>query len=173
MGLSVRTWLELVATIAAVVGVLWWRHALIADGEAIRGAADTKARQEQHDADARENADTIQGLRGDQARLLAQLNAPRPNPPTDLRVVSGGGMRVTAHQLRPGSAPSPAQSCLPANGGLDSGLPGGGGGGDVGPGVRDIALAGELLADYRQRLWDLEVKETANGRSHPAGGSAR
>lgn len=163
MGLSVRTWLELVATILGVVGVLWWRHALIADGEAIRGAADTKARQEQHDADARDSADTISGLRAD----LARLSAPRPNPPTDLRVVSGGGMRVTARQLRPGPPAPAAQPGLPPNGGLDTGLPGGGGSGDVGPGVRDIALAGELLADYRQRLWDLEVKETSNGRSHP------
>jgi hypothetical protein len=86
--------------------------------------------------------------------LRARLNMPVPH----LRVCQP--TQYTRAVPEPGGVPGGAQPTGPADPGNDSGVPVGSGGGDVGQGVRDLALAGELVAIYRGRAVDWALKQS-------------
>jgi hypothetical protein len=137
--------------IAAVAGVLaWWHHQAVVEGEARITAQDAKARQEQHDADTKTNADTVAQLQQDNVRLKALAAAPAPS------VLCVPQVRY----VRAGPAPGPAQPAVaPANGASAAGVPAGSGVVDLGEPLRNIEIAAQYAADYRQRLWQWSVRQ--------------
>lgn len=134
--------------------MIWWHHDAVVEGEAKIEASTHEAVEKQQLADAQASQDVIDGLNQDKLRLQAQIDA-KPAPPP-LHVC--GRVYWVDRPLPQGTSTTRAAAGEPANPSLDSGVPAGGGSGDVGPGVRAIAEAGELLALYYQRLNEWAVK---------------
>jgi hypothetical protein len=135
------------------VAMIWWHADAVKIGEEKCHAATQKAVEEQYQADARASQDTIESLASEKARLEALLNS---RPPAVIRKC-GSVLRVE-RPVPAGGNPPATQPAEPADRTHDRNLPEGGGSGDVGPGVRAIAAAGELLALYRQQLYEWSLK---------------
>jgi len=130
----------------------WWHHDAVLEGMAKCQAAQKAALEKQHNEDLQANEDAVAGLEADKRALQAELASQPPPALVCKRVL------YVHRPLPPGtSAPAtpPSQPAQPPD---DRGVPPGGGGGDVGPGVRALAAAGELVADYEERLYEWAVK---------------
>lgn len=149
-------YLSLIAGILVLgaAAMIWWHHDAVLQGAAECQKRVSQALADQQVKDAKASQDVIDELNQDKASLQAQLAL---KPPPVIRSCRDRVLYVD----RPVSAPGPTEGTQPpkpTNGPVDSGVSGGGGGGDVGPGVRAIAAAGELLAVYRARLEEWELK---------------
>ena len=142
--------------IVGSAGMAWWHHDAILEGERKCHASQEKALEEQHNADSKATTDAVEQLQNDKAQLQEAL-ANRP-PPVIRKC--GGVLRVERPLPAGGTAASPGAS-QPPDRAVDSGMPQGSGGGDVGEGVRALAEAGQLLAIYRARLlaWAQQTRE--------------
>lgn len=139
-----------------ILGVIlagWWHHDAVLEGIAKCQKQSAEAAANQHIQDAKASQDAIDGLNQDIQHLRDQVN----NPPI-IHICSG--VHHVDHPLPAGTSPPGAASGEPADRGTDRGVPAGSGGGDVGQGVRDVALAGELDALYYYRLykWATETR---------------
>lgn len=143
----------LVVILAVFVGMAWWHHDAVLEGEAKCQAQQREAIAQQHIKDAQASQDAIDELNQDKARLEAQLDS-KP-PPT---VHTCGRLYYTDRPLRPSPNTTRVQPGEPAEPVADSRVPAGSGGGDVGPGVRAIAAAGQLDALYYARLYEWTLK---------------
>lgn len=146
---------------ALAIGLIWWHHQAVIDGEAKIEAADKvavaheqKAIAKQKAADADEAQGVVDALHAQLATLSVQLErAPTVwlcHPTTSPRTMPASG--GTASRAQPGEPAQPA---------VDSGLLSGTGSGtDGGAVLLDIALAGEILATYRERTVDWALKQS-------------
>ena len=152
-------YLSLIVTIIAALAL--WHHQAVLQGEAKVKAADASAVQRQQEAadaqkakDQEEAKNAIQDLQG---QLDSLRSAPHPSDNV-VRLCSYAGRPSPLSSASP--APPGTQPTGSANEGRDSGVRSGGGGGDVGPGVRAIAEAGELLAIYREATVEWALKQS-------------
>jgi hypothetical protein len=131
------------------------------DGEARVRASDAaavekmrRAAQAQKEVDDALYASTIKSLQ--QQLAAAGAVAATPAPHMRLCVPTRYAGPVSA----PGAPASGAQPAKPADSSGDTGVrEGTGAGPDIGPGVRDLALAGAILATYRDRTYDWAVEQ--------------
>lgn len=142
----------LIILLLAVLGMVWWHHDAVMEGEAKCIAAQQKAIVDQRIKDAKASQDAILELQQDKIRLQSQLDA-KPPPVIHCRL-----QRYVDRPLQPGTTPTRAQPDEPADGSANTGVLERSSGGDVGAGMLAIAAAGELNALYRQRLYDWSVK---------------
>jgi hypothetical protein len=153
-----REWLYLGAILVIVLGLAWWHHSAVLEGEAKVQAADARAvlkaqqaAEAQKEADAQTATEAVGGLQH-------ELQDLRDHPPPP-RVVR---LRCDLPSGGPSSPPSPSSSSTesrpPASGGISS-LPGPAP--DVGPGLQRLALAcDELSAEHRALLlWARKVSQ--------------
>lgn len=156
LGLATGTELRLAAygvLLAAIGGwLLWHDHEEIAKGETRIKAQDASARAAQKALDAK----VSQGVVDDLKAKLTELNVREPpaRPAPTLRLC------VPARYVSKGPAPSgtePAVASSPGAGpgGMSQGAPGV----DIGPAVSDLERATEVVALYRNELWNWSVKQ--------------
>jgi hypothetical protein len=161
--LPLKDWLYLGAIIAIVSGLLWWHHSGVLAGEARIKAQDAAA-VAKHDQDVaaqkvkdQEDAtDAVSQLQQELESLRAAVSVPTPGArPIRLCQYAGGDTG------RPTSSPpggtKPAES---SNQGSDYVVRNGTGSGDIGPAMRDLASAGEILAIYRERTAEWALKQS-------------
>lgn len=145
---------------ALAIGLVWWHHQAVIDGEEKIEAADKKAVAREQQAIAKQkaaDADDAQGvvdaLHAQLATLSTQLErAPSVwvcHPTTSPRTMPASS--GTAARAQPGEPARPAD-----NPGVLSGT---GSGSDIGQGLYDIALAGRELAIYRQLTVEWALKQ--------------
>jgi hypothetical protein len=159
--------------LVAVIGVGIYLHFhLIDEGIADQQRADAaavavhdKQVADQHAKDLKDATDTIAGLNGQLEALREQSALPGPaTHPVRLCQYARSGDAGRPAGAIPGGAAQPAQS--PDAGGDPGVRSGAGAGPDIGPGLRDLALAGVVLADYHAACVAWAVKQ-----SQPLGGS--
>lgn len=150
--IPVKDLIYIAVIILCIVGMAWWHHDAVLEGEAKCRAQQQAALEKQHIADVTAAQDVIDGLNQDKTRLQAQLDA-KPAP-----VIRKCGVQYYAGQVPAGTSTARAQPGEPAVPDGNPGMPAGSDSGDVGPGVQAIATAGQLLAIYYQRLYQFTVK---------------
>ncbi len=157
--MTIKAYLILAALLVLAIGEGLLCLHFYRDGVAARVATEAKGLERmqqavaaQKEKDDRDNQAVIQSLKQELADLGNRAALPAPHlrvcvPTTYARTVPAAG-----------SAPSgtkPAQP--PDRGGYTSVRSGTGTGADIGPGVHDLALAGAILAAYRERTVEWAV----------------
>lgn len=151
--IPVKDIIYLLSLIVVIVGMAWWHYDAVREGEYQCQMAQREAVAQQHIKDAQASQDAIDELNQDKIRLQAELDA--KSPPV---VRQCGRVFYVDRPMRTPPVTARAQPGEPALPIPDSRMPAGGGGGDVGPGVRAIAAAGELDALYYSRLYEWSLK---------------
>ncbi|MBS0379934.1 MAG: hypothetical protein JSS29_15755 [Proteobacteria bacterium] len=162
--------LALVLLLAVAEGYLLWR--VHRDGEQLIIAHD-RAAVAQHDKDvaaqkaldehnAQESIDDLTNQLNAMRSVADKLSADAATHPVRLCVAQ------RSDQGRPaGAAAAGAQPAEPPDGSGDPSVRSGTGAGpDIGPGMRDLALAGAILSTYRDRTveWAMKQSELAKTR---------
>jgi hypothetical protein len=156
--LPLKDWAYLGAILVIVLGLAWWHHSAVLEGEAKVRAADARAvlkaqqaAEAQKEADAKTATEAVGGLEHELQDLRDH-----PPPPRIVRLrcdlPSGGSPSTTS----PGSASTEPRSA--ASGSVPA-VPGPAI--DVGPGLQRLALAcDELSAEHRALLlWARKVSQ--------------
>lgn len=152
-------YLSIIVAIIVLGGaaMMWWHHDAVLQGEAKIKAREQAAAADQHLQDVKASQDVVDELNQDKARLQAELDAKSTAiPPAVIRTC--GRLYYVDHPLPAGRGTAATTPSEPPHGAADSGVSGGSGGGDVGQGVRDVALAGRFLAIYDARLYEWAVR---------------
>jgi hypothetical protein len=160
--IPIRFYLYLGALLAISVGLLWWHHSAVLEGEARVRAADAQAvikaeaaKEEQRHKDDENAQGAINGLKSE----LDALRATTP-PVVHVRLCQfATGGPVPSPGTAPGGAP--AEASAPAN--LQPVPERTGDGPDVGSGLQDLAFSCGIVEVYRKRTvtWALnQAKET-------------
>ena len=163
---ALETRLALYGVLLAVIGgwLVYERAHLISEGEARIKASDAKAVQVHDEAvaaqkakDEKDKADVVQTLQGQLEELRQKSLAPPAARSMRLCLTA-----LSSNEGRsPGSVSGGTQPAKPPDPGSDSGVRGGTGTrGDYGPAVRDLALSGEILADYRDACVSFALKQS-------------
>ena len=133
--IPLRLYLYAGAVVILVGAFLWYRHTLIAEGENKVYAAQAQAAHEQALKDAKMTQETVDGLKGEMASLrehavpapvVRLCNTPRP-------------VRTPAATAGTPDRSSPSGDVPVVSEGTGSGA-------DVGPGLQELAEAGDILS---------------------------
>lgn len=130
-----RFYLYAAAIVVIVAAFLWYRHSLIAEGEATVRIAQQEAANEQAGKDAVNSKETVDGLKAEIAGLREHAQ-----PAPDVRLCSAPS-RVRTAAVATGTADrSPATGDVPV---VSDGT---GSGPNVGPGLLELAEASDIMS---------------------------